>query len=67
MSQEPYVNDALDVSSNIAASDDKRSGISRRGFLKYSAGVVGATGVSGLLAACSAGGHPQFLGYGVGK
>ncbi len=58
MSQEPQMNDALvnDVDASAAASDEKQSGISRRNFLKYSAGAVGATGVSGFLAACTAGG-----------
>ena len=53
MSTQPNTND---VNSNDSSTGDKNNDLSRRDFLKYSAGVVGATGISGILAACSAGG-----------
>src|SRR5947209_3936785 len=59
MSQQPNPNhdDHIDdVQSNTASNTEKESGLSRRDFLKYSAGAVGATSLAGFLAACSAGG-----------
>lgn len=58
MSQQSNANDVSvnDVNSNAELSDEKKGGLSRRNFLKYSAGAVGATSVSGFLAACAAGG-----------
>ncbi len=51
MSQEPNANDSHvnDVNSNVTPGEEKKSALSRRDFIKYSAGAVGATGVSGLL------------------
>jgi len=45
-----------DVNSSTTSDTEKESGLSRRDFLKYSAGAVGATSLAGFLAACSAGG-----------
>src|SRR5713226_9328491 len=58
MSQEPNTNDVHvnAIHANDASGDEKSKGLSRRDFLKYSAGTVGATGISGLLAACAANG-----------
>ncbi len=58
MSQQSNTNDAHinDVNSHATPNNEKESGLSRRNFLKYSAGAVGATSVSGFLAACAAGG-----------
>ena len=58
MSQLSNTSDAHtnDVNFHAAPGDEKSSGLSRRDFLKYSVGAVGATSVSGLLAACTANG-----------
>ncbi len=56
MSQQPDTNDAQVNAVNSSTDEEKRSGLSRRDFLKYSAGAVGATSVSGFLASCAAGG-----------
>src|SRR5690242_19369531 len=58
MSQQNHTNDvpSKDVNSTFASSSDKGSTLSRRHFLKYSAGALGATSASGFLAACAAGG-----------
>ena len=44
-----------DNTQDLSTSNTHHS-LTRRDFLKYSAGVVGATGLSGILAACAAGG-----------
>jgi multiple sugar transport system substrate-binding protein len=58
MSQLSRANDAHtnDINSPDALGDKTRNELSRRDFLKYSMGAVGATGASGLLAACAANG-----------
>jgi multiple sugar transport system substrate-binding protein len=53
MSTQPNTND---VNTNDPSTSTKDNGLSRRDFLKYSAGAVGATGISGILASCAAGG-----------
>ncbi len=53
MSTQPNTND---VNSSDSSTSNKNDGLSRRDFLKYSAGAVGATGISGILASCAAGG-----------
>lgn len=45
-----------DTTISDASSSSKNTGITRRDFIKYSAGIVGATSLSGTLAACAAGG-----------
>lgn len=60
MSTQPTTNEVITSDSSISAGDsstgNKNGGISRRDFLKYSTGIVSATGLSGALAACSTGG-----------
>jgi multiple sugar transport system substrate-binding protein len=58
MSQQSNTNDAHinGVNSSATPGEEKKGPLSRRDFIKYSAGAVGATSVSGFLAACSAGG-----------
>lgn len=48
-----YDTSALPVNSITSTHDTKQSGLTRRDFLKYSAGAAGASGLSGLLASCS--------------
>ncbi len=48
--------DTNDVNVHDPSTSNENDRLSRRDFLKYSAGVVGAASVSGLLAACSAAG-----------
>src|SRR5438876_1283625 len=55
MSQLPDAND-LPVNAANTENNEKLSGLTRRNFLKYSAGAVGASSISGLLAACSTSG-----------
>ncbi len=53
-----------DVNIATPSTDENKSGLSRRDFLKYSAGAVGATSVSGFLASCAAGGFGGSSGSG---
>lgn len=55
MSQLPDAND-LPVNTANTENNAKLSGLTRRNFLKYSAGAVGASSIPGLLAACSTSG-----------
>src|SRR5260370_35129234 len=63
MSTQPDTNDIItndvttnDVTTNDSSTSNKNNALSRRDFLKYSAGAVGAASLSGILAACSAAG-----------
>lgn len=53
MSQQPRTHS---ISCNDDPSSTENNTLSRRNFLKYSAGTVGTAALSGALAACSAGG-----------
>ena len=63
MSTQPDTNDIItndvttnDVTTNDSSTSNKNNTLSRRDFLKYSAGAVGAASLSGIVAACSAAG-----------
>src|SRR5260370_21383976 len=63
MSTQPDTNDIItndvttnDVTTNDSSTSKKNNALSRRDFLKYSAGAVGAASLSGIVAACSAAG-----------